>query len=270
LAETKFPVRATARAIWRDTPRILAAHPLLWSLCLLLNAAIHYLDVSFTEAPSLISNIGPAWQGFLADAARTLLPWLVVIPAAIATHRTIILGVVERPAQIFANRQRMVRYAIVEGLLFIAITGLTLLTLPFIRWVDASPDSEVRMVLATGAVLVLILLMSILILRAAASFPAVAVSDNWGSVRAGWLALRGQILALIGLVLTTVVGLVMAIVIGPLLLTVPFPDLQWLSEFVIRYLSLAAFPILAFGWVLTMSHIYKAVIGVPAESQHAG
>jgi hypothetical protein len=264
----KLPILATAAAIWRDAPRLVFAHPLLWGICLALYGAITFIDYQWTLKPGLISGIGPMWQGFLADAASLLLPALCLIPAALATHRTVILGIVEQPVEVLANGRRMGRYAALECLILLCLISLTGLASFAIRWSDATPDNHWVAAAAISLLLASLAFMCLVILRAAACFPAVAVSDGWTHVAEGWRALAGQIPRLIMLAVVTPFGAVAIISLGAIIIPTMLADADAvaISETSQNTALTMLMVLLAYLWVLTMSHIYRAVMTAPAEA----
>jgi hypothetical protein len=265
MAARRLPVRRTAAAIWRDTPRLFAAHPLLWAACLALYGAITFLDFRWVGRPSLIGQIGPVWQAFLVDAAMLLLPTLALIPAALATHRTVILGVVESPSTILLDRRRIGRYGALEAAIVAALLMLFVIASVAIRRIDAAEDGD-RLPIVLIVLLLLIVLSSfVLILRAAACFPAVAVSEGWVHVIEAWRALRGQTFGLTALSLLSPVGVVSAAWLALLAGSVALREGDEPSWFVtlMDNSSTVLLIVLAYLWVLTMSHIYKAVFDRP-------
>jgi hypothetical protein len=263
----ELPVRETARAIWRDALLPLFAHPLLWTVCLALYGTITFLDFQWVEKPGLISGVGPIWQGVLADALTLLLSALSLVPAALATHRFVILGIAERPAAILADRGRMGRYAALECLILICLIGLTALASVAIRWSDAMPDNHLVAFAAIVTLLAVLAFMGLVILRAAACFPAIAVSNGWKHVVEGWRALTGQMFRLIVLAVITPVGAVAIILLGAIIVSMILadPDAAPVADSRMNIgLTMAMVP-LAYLWVLTMSHIYRAVMTIPAE-----
>jgi hypothetical protein len=258
-----LPVRATVKAIWRDAPLLLFRHPLLWAAGLAAYTVIAAVDTRWVSKPSVFNETGPLVAGFAIDALVLALQALVLIPAALATHRTVILGVVDTPGTIIADRKRMVLYGQLEALLIVA----TLVILALAKWVmktaDAIPSDEWPSIGAVAVVIGLILLCCYLVLRAAASFPAAAVGDGWRHVHDGWGALHGRMLRLLGIVIITPVGLLSLAWLGAMIYTSPSWESDTLAANTARteLLTIAMPALSAYAWVLTMSHIYKALFG---------
>jgi hypothetical protein len=265
-AAGKLAVWATARAIWSDAPRLLFAHRLLWTVCLSLYGTITFLDFQWVGKPGLISRTGPMWQGVLADAATLLLPALSLVPAALATHRDVILGITERPAAIFADPGRMGRYAALECLILICLIGSIVLASVAMRWSDAMPDNHFAAFAAIVTLLAALASMCFVALRAAACFPAIAVSEGWRHVAEAWRALAGQTLRLTALVVVTPFGAIAIVFLGAIITPMLLADSDAAPASDTRLnigLTMLMVP-LAYLWVLTMSHIYKAVMKTPA------
>jgi hypothetical protein len=259
----KLPVRATARAIWRDAPMLLFQHPLLWAAGLAAYIVIAAVDTRWVSKPSAFNETGPLVAGFAVDALVMALQALVLIPAALATHRTVILGVVETPGTIVADRERVVRYGQLEALLIVAAMVLFASAKWAMKVADAIPSDEWPSIAAVAVVIGLILLCCYLLLRAAASFPAVAVGAGWRHVHEGWRALRGRMSRLIAIVMVTPAGLVAVLWLGAMIYTSPSWQSDTLAADTARteLLTIGMPALAAYAWVLTMSHVYKGLFG---------
>jgi hypothetical protein len=257
----RLPVMATVRSIWRDTPLLLLQHPLLWGVGLAAYLVIATVDARWTSKPGVFNEVGPFVAGFAIDVIVLALQALVLIPAALATHRTVILGVVETPGAIIADRERVARYGQLEALLIVAIMIVFVLAKWAMKIADAIPSDEWPSVAAVAVVIGLILLCCYLVLRAAASFPAAAVGDGWRHVHRGWQALHGRMSRLIGIVIVTPVGLLSMVWLGAMIYTSPSWESDTLAVESARtdLLTIAMPAFAAYAWVLTMSHVYKAV-----------
>jgi uncharacterized protein YqhQ len=93
------------------------------------------------------------------------------------------------------------------------------------------------------------------------------VSEGWAHVVEGWRALAGQTLRLIALVVITPVGVVSIVWSCVIML----PSIVGDTVFGVSHAALNMGLILlmvplAYLWVLTMSHIYKAVMIVTPEA----
>jgi hypothetical protein len=261
MIERRMPVRETAKAIWRDMPRLIAAHPVLWAVSLGLSFMINLTDAHWAAKPSLVSGVGSPIVGLLIDVAMVVLPGVAIIPAALATHRTVILGVVESPAAILADRDRMLRYGLLEIALGAAIVALLWPAALAMRLSDASPGDGWTSTMAVALVFALIALCCYLILRAAVSFPAAAVGDSWSHVMDGWRVLGGRMLGVLGVVLLTPVGIFSAVWLATALYAGFSADTDAPPSDEKRpdLWSVALLVPGAYAWVITMSHIYRAV-----------
>jgi hypothetical protein len=260
----KLPVLSTSRNIWRDIARQFLSHPALWIGGLALHGAVHVIDILWARKPGLSAGEAPWWLGLLTDAAFHVLLAAVLIPAALATHRSVILGAIEPPTAILADGRRMLRYGVLEMIIIAALMALASIGSLAARWGAADSAGEMRLLAAISASAVLFALMYLLILRAAACFPAVAVGEGWPHVADAWRALKGQSLRLIALTVLTPIGPLTAAWLAAIILprlgdVEPVTQAGGLAPTEIGLIVLTV--LMAYGWVITMSHIYKATLG---------
>jgi hypothetical protein len=263
-----LPIGATARTIWRDTPRLFRVHLLLWVICLTLYVAVTFLDLRWADKPNLTRGVGPIWQGLLGEIVTYLLPALLLIPAALATHRSVILGVVERPTAILSDRPRVWRYAVLEIMAFGLAVILVSVASKAMRIADAPDVSDgTASIMVTIGICILILIVALL-LRMAACFPAAAVGSGWQDVTAAWRALRGQILRVTALALITPAGVFAVVWITVLITVGGSAEVEAAADRSLgaHAIESALLGCVTYCWVITMSHIYKAVITAPPEA----
>jgi hypothetical protein len=212
--------------------------------------------------------VGPIWLGMLGEIVTFLLPALLLIPAALATHRSVILGVVERPTAILADRPRIWRYAVLEFMAFGLVMIFVFVASKAMRIADAPDVHDGTASIMVTIVICILILIGALLLRTAACFPAAAIGSGWQDIAAGWRALRGQMLRVTALALLTPAGVVAAVWITFLVTSGGSAEAEASADRSLgaHAIESALLGCLTYCWVITMSHIYKAVMTAPPEA----
>jgi hypothetical protein len=252
----RLSILATTNDAWRDAWRVANAFPAFWLASIAVYVALGAVSEiegikAMTEGAGLLS-VGWALDAFLALASVT-----VLVPAALLSHRLILLGSRETPFEALGPARRARTYMALEaGSLMIIMVPLGMT-----RSLD-TVESELISA-GVGAFLVLTLVVALwFIARLAPVYPAVALDAERESLGVAFAASRGQVMRIVG---------IMAVSIGPLA-TLGFLAMYLGSadDFIRtaqpwRAIFDVVSGVCAVIWVAAMSNIYLRLAGAPAQ-----
>lgn len=250
-----LPLRATALRAWRDAFALLVAFPMVWLTSIVASSAL-----------SLYAELGPLKQitanaplftfGWVVSYLVSWVPLALYAPAALLSHRCIILGRREPLSNVLADPRPALAYASLEGV------TLALLVVP-LGLLNAVDDDQSE--IAIGFVLV-VLISSLpffcwVMARLSAVYPSLAIHGSGEAARHAWRATRGFVLRILAIVLLTTGPLILAILVSAIVefgisgsLTEQRP---LAAQFVAEFISTAAVLV----GVAAMSNIYLELIG---------
>jgi hypothetical protein len=121
---TQLPIRGTSVNVWRDTLRVIRTYPVIWLASLLVSSMISTI-ASSDAVKAITENAVLFSSGWLLDAFLTLVPLLVLIPAALLTHRLVVLGSHGSLFQVLSTLRCVRLYAALEAV-FVAVLMIPL------------------------------------------------------------------------------------------------------------------------------------------------
>ncbi len=248
---TQLPIRQTSVNVWRDTLRVIRTYPVIWLVSLLVSSLIttaagSHAIKAVTENAALFSG------GWLLGAFLNLVPLLVLIPAALLTHRLVVLGLHESLVQVLSPLRRVRLYAALEAV-FVA---LSMIPLGLVMKFGAVEGDEITVTAALSFVATLAAIFW-LMFRSAAIYPAIAMDADMSGIKNAFRATRGRIGSIVAIALLTTVPIILAVIVLEMSglkneqeqLLLPW---RFLSDFLLCASSLL--------WVVLMSNVYLRLI----------
>jgi hypothetical protein len=248
---TQLPMRETSVKVWADTLRVIQTYPVIWIVSLLVSSMI--TTVAGSDAVKAVTENATLFSsGWLLDAFLMLVPLLVLIPAALLTHRLIVLGLHESLIQVLSRLRRVRLYAALEAV-FVAILMIPLGL--FIKFVSVEGD-DIAIVATLGFVATLVAIFW-LMFRSAAMYPAIAMDTDVSGIKTAFRATRGRTWNIAAIAFLTSGPIILAIivlnVIGPSnehqRLLAPW---RFLSDLLLGASSLL--------WIVSMSNVYLKLV----------
>jgi hypothetical protein len=244
-------IRETSIKVWRDTFRVLRAYPLIWIVSLLLSSMI--TTMAGSEAVKAITE-NAAWfsAGWLLEAFLMLVPLLFLIPAALLTHRFVVLNSHENLVQVLSPLRRVRLYAALEAA-SVALLMMLLGLISAAAAIDGDAIATVAMLGVTSAGVAVVWLMFCL----AAVYPAIAMDADLSEIAAAFHATRGRTWSIAAIAILTSAPIVLAGIM--LYIFGPSDESQrlLLPWRVLSDLLIAASTLL---WVVVMSNVYLGLI----------
>jgi hypothetical protein len=248
---TQLPIRETSANVWRDTVRVIRTYPVIWIVSLLVSSMITTMAGSET-VKAITENAALFSVGWLLDAFLKLIPLLILLPAALLTHRLVVLGLRESLVQVLSPLRRVRFYAGLEAV-FVAILIIPLGL--FLKFMPVEGD-EIAIVATLGFVATLATIFW-LMFRSAAVYPAIAMDADVSGIQNAFRATRGRTWNIAAIALLTTGPIILAIIVLEVIGLKNEQEQLLLPWRILSDLLLCASSLL---WVVLMSNVYLRLI----------
>ena len=242
-----MPVLGTVRAIWLNFMRGLVAFPVVWIASFVVHGTLSFFYIKIEND---FTFIGGVLQTLVAIAAGAILA-----PAAMLTHRFILLGRHEPLRDIVGNRHRLVLYIVLEASVIAPLMAFLWMGNRLLSHGDSTNGTVFLVII--GSLLVVLLTALWFMLRAAACFPAIALDATRDHLSRYWALTRGRVWQLAAITMLSPFGIASLTWLTFSLLRAAMEiDSDASDNIVFALWSL----VIAYTWVIVMSHVYRVLV----------
>jgi hypothetical protein len=247
----RLPIGEITATVWRDAIRVVQTYPVIWIVSLVVSSLISTVSRS-SEIKALTAEAWIFSRGWFLDGALSFVALLVLVPAALASHRFVVLGSYESLSRIFVPLRRFYFYAALE--VFIIVGLMVPLGLMFST---EKIENNIISGIIFFCIILLILTVFWLMVRLAATYPAIALDADTSGLNSAFRATRGQVWRILAITLLTAGP----VILGNFALSFVFPE-ESAGGLIVpsRFLSELVTGISVLLWVVLMSNVYLNLI----------